>query len=167
MNERFVLSPGTPRMTSSDIRKCPTTDKMRPLRWKKLPHIRGRFCQMRYQHIIDASVEITEIWFKPSIHHLKLLPQATNQSTVIRQLLKVCQLEPIWEKVTECAPVSPTYFLRGEYLLPEMPQPLPHHASGNQISRSNFCDSWPCTGQKDTGCTGRCPNITLALHTEW
>ena len=43
----------------------------------------------------------------PCGNHLKLLPQVTSLESINRQLLKVCQPEPIREKVTERAPVSP------------------------------------------------------------
>ena len=63
---------------------------------------------MRDRHIIDPSVEITEIQLKPCIHHLKLMPHITNQISINHQLLKMCQPEPILEKGTEHVPVSPT-----------------------------------------------------------
>ena len=51
--------------------ECALCDRTGPMR--------DRFYQTRYQHIIDASVEITELQLKQSIHHLKLLPHTTNQ----------------------------------------------------------------------------------------
>ena len=60
-------------VTSSELRSVPPLMCLH--RWQNLPHIRGRFCQMRYPHIIDASVEITEIQLKPSLEALAMCNQ--------------------------------------------------------------------------------------------
>ena len=90
--------------------KCPspTSFEKTPIRSEKWC-IWDRFCQMRYQHKIDASVKPTEIQLKPFIHHSKLLPRITNQKVSIaycRKCVSQSQFYKKWHNVPQ-SPLLP------------------------------------------------------------
>ena len=69
------------------------------------------FCQMTHRHITDSSVETnSDAIGTPMGQAFKALVIGNipgKYETPGDQLLKVCAPEPILEKVSECAPLSP------------------------------------------------------------